>query len=68
MLVLGRRIGQKILIGDKIEVLVVDIGGGNVKIGVEAPRNIRILRDELLREDCPVDSVDRVDSDDRGNR
>lgn len=53
MLVVSRKIGQRILIGDKITVTVVKVGSGGVRIGVEAPAEMAIIREELavkLRE------------------
>ncbi len=48
MLVISRGPGQSFLIGDSIEVTVVEVQDGRVKIGIEAPRDVRILRRELL--------------------
>ncbi len=48
MLVLSRKCGQSILVGDEIVVNVVDIGRGRVQIGVTAPRHMSIVRNELL--------------------
>jgi len=47
MLVLSRKVGQRILIGDKIAVTVVRIGQGGVRIGVEAPHDLEVIREEL---------------------
>ncbi|HJZ53652.1 MAG TPA: carbon storage regulator [Gemmataceae bacterium] len=47
MLVLTRRPGEQIVIGHGIRVTVVSVGPGRVKIGVEAPSNIRIDRSEI---------------------
>jgi carbon storage regulator len=47
MLVLSRKAGEKILIGDSISVTIVRIGPGVVRIGVEAPDDLAILREEL---------------------
>jgi carbon storage regulator len=47
MLVLSRKAGEKILIGDKISVTVVRIAPGVVRIGVEAPKEYIIIREEL---------------------
>ncbi len=47
MLVLSRKVGQKILIGDKISVTVVRVGQGGVRIGVEAPEELEVVREEL---------------------
>ncbi len=48
MLVLSRKIDQRIRIGDDIEVVVLGIEGDQVKLGIQAPRHIRVLRHELL--------------------
>lgn len=47
MLVLNRQLGESIKIGDKITVTVVRIGSENVKLGVEAPAEVKVLRTEL---------------------
>lgn len=48
MLVLTRRLGESITIGDNIKVTVVDIDGNQIKLGIEAPRDIEIYREELF--------------------
>ena len=50
MLVLSRKIGERILIGDKISVTIVKIGHGGVRIGVEAPPELAVVREELAQE------------------
>ena len=47
MLVLSRKPGEKILIGDDVTVTIVRIGPNTVRIGIEAPRSMNIVRDEL---------------------
>jgi carbon storage regulator CsrA len=47
MLVLSRKMGEAVVIGDRIKVNIKKISGGKVQIGVEAPRDVRILRGEL---------------------
>lgn len=47
MLVLGRKIGQKILIGDDITVTVVNADGGSASIGIDAPRDVPVDREEV---------------------
>ena len=47
MLVLSRKVGEKILIGDSISVTVVRISGGGVRIGIDAPADLPVVREEL---------------------
>jgi len=47
MLVLARKKNEKIMIGDNIEITVLDVRGGTVRLGFDAPRDIVILRGEL---------------------
>ena len=54
MLVLSRKVGQRILIGDKIAVTVVRIGQGGVRIGIEAPDEFEVIREELKANDPAV--------------
>jgi carbon storage regulator CsrA len=49
MLVLSRKEGEQLLIGDDIVLTINRINGNRVAIGIEAPRNVRILRGELER-------------------
>jgi carbon storage regulator len=48
MLVLSRKLGEKIIIGDNITITVVDIDRGKIRLGIEAPREVPIFRQELL--------------------
>jgi carbon storage regulator len=54
MLVLSRKLGEKIIIGDNISITVVDIDRGKIRLGIEAPRDVPIFRQELL----PVKNAD----------
>jgi carbon storage regulator len=47
MLVLSRRESERIRLGDSIVVTVVQVAGERVRLGIEAPPEIRVLRDEL---------------------
>lgn len=49
MLVLTRKPGEKILIGDDIVITVLDARGDSVRIGIDAPRGVKIQRDEVVR-------------------
>lgn len=48
MLVLSRKVGEKIYIGETIVVTVVEVDRGKVRVGIEAPREIPVMRPELL--------------------
>ena len=47
MLVLSRRIDERIMIGDQIEISIVDIKGDQVKIGIQAPGSVKVYRKEV---------------------
>ena len=57
MLVLSRKLGEKIFIGDNICITVVDIDRGKIRLGIEAPRDVAIYRQELLPAGATPDSV-----------
>lgn len=48
MLIISRKKSESILIGDDIEIIVTDVGADRVKIGINAPKGVPILRRELL--------------------
>lgn len=48
MLILSRKTDQQIKIGDDITITIIEIHDGQVKIGVEAPRNIKVFRQEVF--------------------
>ncbi len=50
MLVLTRKHNQSIIIGNNIEIMVVEIRGDQVKIGIKAPKNVSIYRSEIYEE------------------
>jgi carbon storage regulator len=58
MLVLSRKIGEKVVIGDGIVLVVKRILGQRVTFGIEAPQDVRIVRGELPRfDEAPAESV-----------
>ncbi|MGH4050355.1 MAG: carbon storage regulator CsrA [Clostridium sp.] len=50
MLVIGRKKGESLLIGDDVEITIIKIENGSVKIAINAPREVGILRKELYVE------------------
>ena len=47
MLVLARRVGEEIVIGDDIRVTVLEVRGSQVRLGISAPKSVRVLRQEI---------------------
>ncbi|MPM26031.1 Translational regulator CsrA [bioreactor metagenome] len=50
MLVISRKKGESLLIGDNIEITIVKLDDGSVKLAIDAPKEMRILRKELYNE------------------
>lgn len=50
MLVLSRKVGESLIIGNDITVTVVEFRGDQVRIGVDAPRSVQVYREELYAE------------------
>ena len=55
MLVLSRRVGEKLVIGEEIVVTINRVAGQRVSLGVEAPPHVRIVRAELAQDDAEQD-------------
>lgn len=55
MLVLSRHTSERILIGDDIAIVIVRIGSSSVRIGIEAPKHIVIVREELAESAADQD-------------
>lgn len=49
MLILARKTNESIMIGDQIEISIVDIKGDQVKVGIQAPNDIKIYRQEVYK-------------------
>jgi carbon storage regulator len=47
MLVLSRRVGERLMIGDDIVITVIDVRSDGVRIGIDAPREVRVTRAEI---------------------
>ncbi|ADH60320.1 carbon storage regulator, CsrA [Thermoanaerobacter mathranii subsp. mathranii str. A3] len=62
MLILTRKVGQAIIIGEDIEIKILEIGEGQIKVGITAPKNISVLRKELVEikdENLKAATVDK---------
>ena len=57
MLVLSRKVGERILLGDKIRITVVRVSGGGVRLGIEAPSDISVVREEVVSNPPAVSGV-----------
>jgi len=57
VLVVSRKVGQRIHIGDKIIITVVKVTGGSVRIGIEAPAEMAVIREELADQ---IEKAERV--------
>lgn len=66
MLILSRKTNQKIRVGDSIEITVIEVRGDQVKIGVEAPRSVKVFRkeiyDEIQKENKAALEMGNIDS------
>ena len=65
MLVLSRKVGERIWIGEDISITVVRITGGGVRLGIDAPSEMPVVREELklkLEQDQPDIEIDIVDN------
>ena len=49
MLILSRRPGESLTIGDEITITVIGVSGNQIRLGITAPREVRVLREEIYR-------------------
>ncbi len=57
MLVLSRKTGESILIGEDIAIEITAVEGDRVYVGIEAPKNVRIYRKELLQQTIDINKL-----------
>lgn len=50
MLILTRRVGENVIVGDDIVISVIEVRGDAVRIGIQAPRSVSVHREEVYRE------------------
>ncbi|MEM7378353.1 MAG: carbon storage regulator CsrA [Pseudomonadota bacterium] len=58
MLILTRKVGESVIIGDKFVVQVVDARGKHAKLGIEAPRDVAVHREEVLAKQQKPNDTD----------
>ena len=68
MLVLNRKKGETLIIADHIEITIVEVQGEQVKIGIQAPREIAIYRKEIYQEVIDANRVATQNLTDIGNK
>lgn len=61
MLVCGRKVGERLLVGDNIVVTLVRIGPNACRIGIDAPKELNIVREELVGHPIQVSEADISD-------
>jgi carbon storage regulator len=67
MLILTRRVGESLIIGDDVTITVLGVKGNQVRIGVNAPRDVAVHREEILNR-IQADAVsDREEEEGLGN-
>jgi len=64
MLVLSRRVGESIVVGDEITVTILEVRGDVVRVGIQAPRSVAVHRAELLAELAETNQAAASPSDD----
>ncbi len=60
MLVLSRKVGERILVGDQITITVVRVTNGGVRIGIEAPGEMTVVREEVKKETSQATSTKKL--------
>ncbi|MEL0088705.1 MAG: carbon storage regulator CsrA [Halieaceae bacterium] len=67
MLILTRRVGESLIIGDDVTITVLGVKGNQVRIGVNAPRDVAVHREEILNRIQADAASDREEDEGLGN-
>ena len=67
MLILTRRVGETVMIGEDVTVTVLGVKGNQVRIGVNAPREVAVHREEIFERIKREEAGEGTDSDDGGS-
>ena len=62
MLVLSRKIQERVCIGDNITLTILQVKGKTVRVGIEAPRSVRVVRGELPPKETPAAHEDELEA------
>jgi len=54
LLILSRRVGESIIIGDDVKVTIVEVSGNQIKLGIDAPKEIIVHREEIYKIDKEI--------------
>ncbi len=66
MLVLSRKLNERIVVGGSVVVTVVRISGDKVRLGIEAPDDVRVIRDEIAEQDGEAATAGRIGGSNEG--
>ena len=66
MLILTRRVGETLMIGDDVTITVLGVKGNQVRIGVNAPKEVAVHREEIYQRIQKEKTGDDIDSDSEG--
>ena len=69
MLIITRRRGERIMVGDEVTVEIMEIGGNSVRVGISAPRSVPVYREEIYTavRDEPREAADAAPSGSPGS-
>ena len=65
MLVLSRKVGERILVGDNVTITVVRLTNGGVRLGIEAPTEMSVVREEVVHKQPVASTLDESKSSGR---
>ncbi|MBF0281141.1 MAG: carbon storage regulator CsrA [Zetaproteobacteria bacterium] len=68
MLILTRKEGEIITIGDEIEVQIIDVKNGVVRIGIEAPNSVSVYREEIYHQQKEKEAKNATETDATTNK